>query len=77
MSRYFWFMIKIDICFKWESSMMSMTLTSSTRGKQSKLLTGQRFANVDIFRISVNSKITKLHFHKVSGNNTKYYAAGF
>jgi hypothetical protein len=50
MSHNMWFMIKIDGRFKWESSM-----TSSMQGKQSKLLTGQQFANVDVFRISENS----------------------
>ena len=34
----------------------------STRGKQSKLLTGQQFANIDVFIISENSKKYQITF---------------
>ena len=41
--------------------------------KQSKLLTGQQFAFVDLFRITENSKKnTKLYLYKVSGYKNRY-----
>jgi hypothetical protein len=44
----------------------------STRVKQSKLLTGQQFANVDVFRMSKKKTVINTKCNLVSGNNLQY-----
>jgi hypothetical protein len=60
MSPHVWFMIKIDGLFKWEFSMTSVT--SEHVRETVETIDRQQFANVDVFRISENSKKYQITF---------------